>query len=454
MISLVCGSCQRQYAPSNPIWRCSCGSPLDLRMESGFPLCSISSRPKTLWRYSEALPITRAESVVTLGEGWTPLVPQTMAGVTVHLKHDYLFPTGSFKDRGASVLLSRVRELGIRHIIEDSSGNAGCAISAYAAAAGVRCDIFVPDDVPPEKAGRIRDFGGNLHRIPGGRDATARAALRYADPAGTGMRSIPAPSLASHVWDPFFLHGTKTVAFEICEQLGWIAPDTVFLPVGNGTLLLGAAMGFRELMVARMIERMPRLVGVQAERCCPLFRAFHEAGNLGTGNLGAGNFDHRANRNMTHDDGTNRGMIRGDRAAGEGTTGSGRGESEGKPWERPGRNDGCGVTVASGIAIPNPVRGGQIIHAIRESQGTILTVTEDEIGRARAWAIRHGIAVEPTGAVAVAGVARYLQGKGTTGLPSSPSEQQPGSIMVSVLTGGGPGLVHGPGQGTGVSGTG
>ena len=347
MATLVCRSCQVEHPDTEPIWQCSCGGLLDLEFESSFPIKEIEERSRTLWRYREALPIEQDENIVSLGEGFTPMIPMEIEGFPVHMKHDHIFLTGSFKDRGASIMLSKVRELGIDHVIEDSSGNAGCAIAAYSAEADVQCEIYTPENIAPEKASQIEVVGGTLNRIPGGRKATADAALDAAHQT----------YFASHCWNPYFFHGTKTFAFEVCEQLGWKAPDVVILPVGNGTLLLGAAIGFRELVHADVIDRLPKIVGVQADQCCPVFLEYHDK--------------------------------EGGREPG-GATGM------------------CGESVAEGIAIPKPIRGPQILEAIRESKGSILKVTEEEIIQALMRTIERGIIIEPTSAATVAGVEQYI----------------------------------------------
>ena len=342
MATLLCRSCNAEHPDSEQIWRCTCGGLLDLEFDPEFPISKIEDRIRTLWRYREAIPIESDENIVTLSEGFTPLLPVEIGGIPIQMKHDHLFLSGSFKDRGATVLLSRAKELGIRKVVEDSSGNAGCAISAYSAEAGIDCDVFVPDDVSPEKAAQIEVSGGNLHRIPGGRKATAEAALEAARVS----------YFASHCWNPYFFHGTKTFAFEICEQLGWQSPDVVILPVGNGTLVLGADLGFRELLKADVIDRMPRIIGVQAEKCCPLYHEFHG--------------DDHASFPCLH-------------------------------------------TSAEGIAIPSPLRGPQIIEAIRESKGSILKVTEEEIIAALRHSIERAFIIEPTAAATIAGVEQFIQ---------------------------------------------
>ena len=233
------------------------------------------TQPKKL---KSLLPIENDMNIVSFGEGFTPLLPIEIGGYEIQMKHDHIFLTGSFKDRGATVLLSKAKELGIERVIEDSSGNAGCAISAYSSKAGIACEIYVPEDVSQEKADQIEVSGGILHRIPGGRSAATSAALDAALDAAfiTARDDVRDAYYASHCWNPYFFHGTKTFAFEVCEQLNWTAPDVVILPVGNGTLVLGAFIGFQDLLHADVIDNLPRIIGVQAEQCCPLFNEFHE----------------------------------------------------------------------------------------------------------------------------------------------------------------------------------
>ena len=230
---LYCRSCQEKYAIREPIWRCSCGGLLDLSNDVLFVKSDIQTNRNNLWRYQKALPVDSA-SIVSLGEGMTPLLKLEVMGREVLIKQDHLFPTGSYKDRGASVLVSQIKSLGIRRVVEDSSGNAGCAIAAYCARAGIACDIYVPADTSPAKLAQIESYNATLHKIPGSREDTAEAV----------MAAAQTHYYASHSWNPFFFQGTKTFAYEICEQLNWKAPDYVLLPVGNGTLLLGASIGF------------------------------------------------------------------------------------------------------------------------------------------------------------------------------------------------------------------
>jgi len=339
---LICQQCQNTYPLSAPVWRCECGGLLDIRFKARFDRERISAREPTLWRYREALPISSDACITTFGEGYTPLIPVTVAGRSILVKQDQLFPTGSYKDRGAAMLISKAAEIGITHVVEDSSGNAGCAIAAYCARAGISCDIYVPEDTSDAKLAQIRHYGAELHRIPGPREATARAALEAAETT----------YYASHSWNPFFFHGTKTFAFEVCEQLGWQAPDSVVVPVGNGTLLLGCAIGFGELRAAGVIEAVPKLIGVQSSGCAPLAAA-HSAGS-----------------------------------------------SQAQPIQTT-------PTLAEGIAIAEPARGADILTAIRDSGGHFVCVEEDEIADALRSMGRQGLYVEPTAAATIAGVQTY-----------------------------------------------
>jgi threonine synthase len=281
-----------------------------------------------------------------VGEGFTPLEEITFDGSRPLVKIDYLFPTGSYKDRGATVLISKMKEWEVQKVVEDSSGNAGSAIAAYAAKGGIECAIYVPEGTTSEKTVQIQAYGAILRKVQGSREKTAEVAMKAASKT----------PYASHCWNPFFLHGTKTFAFEVWEQMGWKAPDVLVLPIGHGTLFLGAYIGFKELKEAGMIRRIPRLVGVQCVSCAPLYWAFKNA----------------------------------------------RGEPV--PIVKK-------ETAAEGIAIAEPVRGRQVLEAIRRTDGEILVVTEKEIGTALKEMGRKGHFIEPTSAATIAGLKKYLKKK-------------------------------------------
>lgn len=341
---LKCTACGASYPEGEARWKCDCGGLLDLEFTPRFDRQAIAARPPTLWRYREALPLEDDRHMVTLGEGVTPLSEFRIGSREILVKQDQLFPTGSYKDRGAALLISKARELGVRAVVEDSSGNAGCAVAAYCARAGIACRIFVPASTSPAKTAQIQMYGAALVQTPGSREDTARAVLAAAEEQ----------YYASHSWNPFFFHGTKTWAYEVWEQLGWSAPDTVILPAGNGTLLLGAYIGFNELLAAGEIRRLPRIIAVQSERCAPLARAFHEGVEI----------------------------------------------------PLPGASSQ--ETLAEGIAIAEPVRGPQILRAVRESGGSFITVSDDEVAAALREMAGQGAYIEPTAAAAIAAAARYL----------------------------------------------
>jgi threonine synthase len=335
-LSLTCAACDRDYPLGAPAWRCDgCGGVLDL---AGFapvvpPLSVLGQRRPTLWRYAEALPIDEPADI-SLGEGMTPLV--TAPGdPAVMLKVDYLMPSGSFKDRGAVLLAALARRLGAPRMVADSSGNAGTAVAAYAARAGIPCEVYVPASTSAGKVAQLRAYGAAVRQIPGSREDTADAAADAADQPGTFY--------ASHVYHPFFLQGMKTYAFELWEQLGGRLPATLVLPVGNGTLVLGAYLGCRDLLDQGLISALPRIVAVQAEGCAPLARAFTAGATVPA-------------------------------------------ELVGEP------------TVAEGIAIARPARGGQILAAVRDTGGAIVTVTDEQVNAAHGALARAGLYVEPTAA--------------------------------------------------------
>jgi threonine synthase len=339
---LVCTSCRAAYPLNDPRWRCECGGLLEVRFRARFDKKKIARRKPTMWRYREAIPVAGDDHVVSFEEGMTPLVPVDLGPGELLLKLEQLFPTGSYKDRGASVLISKAKEMGVSRVVEDSSGNAGCAIAAYAARAGIECEILVPESTSPGKLAQILFYGAALRRIPGSREDAAKAALAAAQNA----------YYASHSWNPFFFQGTKTFAYEVWEQMGCRAPDALLLPTGNGTLLIGSCIGFRELKENGLIDRIPRHIAVQAENCAPLLAMFRD----GLDSVPA--IETRE-------------------------------------------------TIAEGVAIAAPVRGKEIVDIVRETGGEILAVSDAEVEEALMLLGRKGLYVEPTSALPVAAFLRY-----------------------------------------------
>ena len=263
---LLCEICGRQLEEQSLPWRCPCGGPL-VCYPDAFNYAPAPLLPG-LWRYASSLPVADPKSAVHLGEGMTPLVPVNWdygAGkAEILCKMDMLNPSGSYKDRGAAVAISRLRELGLTRLVEDSSGNAGAAMAAYAAAAGIACDIFVPASASEGKCVQIATYGARLRRIPGPREAAAAAAR---DAAKNDY-------YASHNWNPYFPEGIKTYAFELFEQLNEQAPDNLVVPAGQGSLISGAWKAFSEIAASGKAVHMPRIFGIQSTRCAPLYHAW------------------------------------------------------------------------------------------------------------------------------------------------------------------------------------
>lgn len=336
-----CRACGAAAALDEGAWRCRCGGLFDLELQlpdgafADLGAAGLGAQPWSLWRYRTALPFSASATGwqdVTMGEGATPLVAIDDG---LRLKLDFLMPTLSFKDRGSVVLVAKAAEIGVRRLVADSSGNAGASIAAYAARAGIAAEVFVPAATSKKKVAQLQGYGATVHSVAGSRAEAAAAAIDHVEATGAFY--------ASHVYNPLFHHGTKTFAFELWEQLGGHLPATVLVPAGNGTLLIGASIGFKELAAAGLIRHPPRLVAVQAERCAPLAYATGAA--------------------------------------------------------RPG---GDAATAAEGIAIAEPARLGQMLDAVSESGGTVITATEPGIASARRALAGKGIDVEPTAAIAYA----------------------------------------------------
>jgi threonine synthase len=330
------------YSLDEPRWRADSGGYLNLEPAPGMKRGDIDAGRYSVWRYANALAVPFADAV-TMGEGWTPLVPGDWDGIPVRLKLEFMMPTGSFKDRGMTVMVSYLKARGVGHVLEDSSGNAGASLSAYAAAAEMRCRILVPETASYPKIAQIAACGADVVTIRGTRQDVAEAALEMS-------REI---FYASHNWQPLFVEGTKTLAYELWEQLGFRAPDNVVVPVGYGANVLGCERGFAELARNGEIERLPRLFGVQAANCAPYYAAF----KAGTDAL--------------------------------------------VPTE-------ITPTIAEGIASSKPTRVREVLGAMRASAGELVAVTEEEIVRALGALARKGVYVEPTSAAAAAGLSQLV----------------------------------------------
>lgn len=261
MTQLVCIDCGQEHPTT--VSRCSCGGALD-RIEPLGPVdpAGFADRTTGIVRYTEALDLPRGS--VTLGEGGTPLLGDDELGALLKCEHGN--PTGSFKDRGAAAVVSRAAELGFDRVTEDSSGNAGAAVAAYAARAGLACRVFSPEHVTDAKRRRMETLGAEIEVVEGPRSKVTEAAHQAA-------RVDDGTYYASHTYPPFFLDGCQSFAFEIQEALGE-APDAVVAPCAMGSVVLGVHRGFQRLEAAGAVDASPRLFAVQAAGCDPIAAAF------------------------------------------------------------------------------------------------------------------------------------------------------------------------------------
>lgn len=362
---LRCSACERTYSPGEEQHLCECGGILlaqyDLAaLERRVPRDRIATRPwgDGLWRYAELLPLPRDAGRVSLGEGATPLLPldwlSAELGITALVKDESLNPTGTFKARGAAVGVSMARRFGARTIALPTAGNAGAAWAAYGARAGIPVVVAMPADAPPLIQQEVRLYGASLHLVDGLISDAGRWIAEGA--AREGWYD------ASTFKEPYRLEGKKTLGLEIAEQLGWRAPDVILYPTGGGVGLLGLWKAFDELRALGWIDRdapPPRLVAVQAAGCAPVVRAWEHGADTTE-------FWHGAE------------------------------------------------TVAAGLRVPGPLAGALMLRALRETGGTALTVTDDDIRRALGELARRGLWVCPEGAALLPAV-RRLRAEGWIG---------------------------------------
>jgi threonine synthase len=330
-----CTSCGRGYGFDFGHAGCPvCGGIVDLSQPLVFDPSRLDARGRGLWRYRHSFPLPAGAELVTLGEGDTPLVAVDLGGRTVQFKLEFAQPTGSFKDRGMAVLFTALRAVGVTEAVEDSSGNAGASFAGYAARAGLRARVFVPEAAAGPKRAQIAAYGAEIVAVPGPRSRAADAALAAVQ-AGAHY--------GSHVYNPLGLAGNATAAYEIWEQLGH-APEAVVLPLGHGTLFLGLHRGFKALLAAGLIKRLPRLIGVQALACAPIW-AVQRYGREGLALVAEA------------------------------------------------------ATVAEGIRVVRPVRGDAVLAAVAESGGELIAVDEAAIQAGHTALARLGLYVEMTSAV-------------------------------------------------------
>ena len=312
----------------------------------------LRDRPKSLWRYRELLPVGTDEAIVTFDEGYTPVfalgeVPEATA-VEVLLKDDGGLPTGSFKARGMAAAVSRAKELGLRELFVPSAGNAGIALAAYGARAGLRTRIYLPERTPASAQRACALYGAQVIAVPG----TIREAGAAARSAEEGRGSFDVSTLR----EPYRVEGKKTMGLEIFEQTyPQSFPDAIVYPTGGGTGLVGMEKAFSELRTVGLLDRVPRLYAVQPEGCAPVVRALQE----GTPRV--------------------------------------------TPWEHP-------RTVAPGLLVPAPFASERVLEAVRSTRGGGVTVTDTEIvGAMRALAARHGVSASPEAAAPYAALPQLVR---------------------------------------------
>jgi threonine synthase len=334
---------------------CACGGPLSTTYDTSRAAREVlpgtfAARPADLWRYREMLPVQRRENCVTLGEGMTPLLELPRLGGRLGtsrllLKDESLNPTNSFKARGMATAVSRALELGLENLALPSAGNAGCALAAYAARAGLHATVFVPDDTPAFFTDECRAHGAEVVLVRG--LITDCAKLVQAGKAERGWFDL------STLKEPYRLEGKKTLGYELGEQLGWKLPDVVIYPTGGGTGLVGMWKAFAELQELGWIgSERPRMVTVQAAGCAPIVRAFQA------------------------------------------------GAERAEPWQD-------AQTFALGLRVPSAVGDFLMLRALRESGGTAVAVSEQEIADAgRELAREEGVFASPEGAATWAAARR------------------------------------------------
>ncbi|MGH8868365.1 MAG: threonine synthase [Actinomycetes bacterium] len=359
-----CSRCTRRYDPDTVLGLCTCGAPLvvryDLdRLATALDRQDLDRRPPSMWRYHELLPVSGADRVVTLGEGMTPVLGTPRLGRSIGVpgllvKDEALIPTGTFKARGAACGISRAAELGVRRIAMPTNGNAGAAWAAYAARAGIRLCVVMPEDSPEINRREATAYGAEVVLVRG-----------LISDAGAAVRELVATDPtwfdASTLKEPYRLEGKKTMGLELAEQLGWQMPDVIVYPTGGGVGLVGIHKAVAELRELGWIDgQTPRLVAAQSTGCAPIVRAYEQ----------------------------------------------GRRTSE--PWQD-------ARTVAFGITVPSPLGDALVLDALAESDGTAVAVDDEDIvdmvGRC---ARLDGLLLCPEGAAALCAV-ESLRARGWIG---------------------------------------
>jgi threonine synthase len=330
-----CTNCHRPYPDRGAPFRCpTCSGLFDFAEFPAYDPALVDPRQPGIWCYRHAFGLPPDAPIISLGEGQTPLLWVEAFKRSVAFKLEFLNPTGSFKDRGSALLVSFLAARKIKEALEDSSGNAGASFAAYATRAGIQARVFIPETAAGPKRSQIEAYGAEVTPVPGPRSNAAQAVIQSAKKGA---------AYGSHAYLPFNIPGYATVAYELFEQLGQ-PPGTIVTPAGQGGLLLGAARGFSALQKAGLIQNLPRLVGVQARACAPLW-ALSSYGPDGLTLVSEA------------------------------------------------------ATLAEGVRVRYPLRGDLVLKAVEETGGQFLAIDEQAILPGRDQLARRGFYVEPTSAL-------------------------------------------------------
>ncbi len=337
MMKVICEQCGRSQEFSFSDWRCTCGGAWYSDEVCAVDKTRIDQNDQTIWRYSRFFPEELQKKEASLSAGGTPLLPMQFAGQRICVKMDSMNPTGSFKDRGVEFMMNSLKAQSVQDVVEDSSGNAGASVAAYAARLGMRAAIYAPESASPAKISQISLFGADVHLIPGARMNATQALFNALDSKVV---------YASHAYNPIYLMGQQTVAWEVWEQLNFEVPDWVVVPVGQGGHLLGYYEGFRALKQVGQINKLPGIIAVQPQRLAPICDAI---------------------------------------------------DKDWQEWQAV--SAPATPSAAEGLAITHPVRWKHILRAIRESGGFCVRVSEEQIITAQRDMAKQGFFIEPTSAV-------------------------------------------------------
>jgi threonine synthase len=350
---LQCTECHTSYPKSLIAQRCSkCNGLLDTIINPEI-LSEISKhdleRNPSMWRYKAFLPVNEADKIVSAGEGNTPLRKLNSFKGGVWVKDETRNPTGTFKDRGASLAVTALSGLGVKNLVLSSEGNAGCSFALYSQIAPLGCQVFLPRQANPAKVELSRRLGATVSLV----DGTISDAGRRTEDVAKRERSYNASTFVT----PFRHDGKGTMALEICEHFDWRAPDCVVYPVGGGVGLVGMWKMFSILEKIGWVKQRPRFIAVQPAGCAPVVKAY----------------------NSKRDDV--------------------------EEWKNP-------ETIAYGLKIPKPLAGKWILRCLRESDGTAVSVTDAEIRRSMGQALTHeGLLLEPSSAATIAALPRLYDEK-------------------------------------------